>query len=53
MKLDDRFLCPACATVFRPLRDEDLCPKCAAAELRRLEEIEREADVDFAIRCAQ
>jgi hypothetical protein len=39
--------------MFRPKRDEDLCPKCARAEQENLDAIEREADVDFAIRCAQ
>lgn len=42
MKFDDRFVCQACAAVFRPTRGEELCPKCEAAEQRRLDEIGRE-----------
>lgn len=39
MKLDDRFVCPACAAVFRPARNEELCQKCESAERRRLDEL--------------
>lgn len=42
MKRDDLFCCPACASMFRPIRNEEICPKCEADERHRLDEIENE-----------
>lgn len=53
MKFDNLFCCAGCAIMFRPTKVQDLCPKCEQAEQRRLAEIERDADLDFAIRCAK
>jgi hypothetical protein len=44
MRFDDMLCCPSCAAMFRPVRDEEICPKCERAEAKRLEELKREVD---------
>lgn len=44
MKFDDLLCCPACASMFRPLTDEEICPKCEQLEQQRLDEMNRELE---------
>lgn len=44
MRFADHAICQSCGASYRPIQGEELCGKCEAAEIKRLEEIEHELD---------